>query len=169
PGNIRELEAFVYEAARAAHRMKQEIIQPSHLPEELVNSAASPQNGSPRPSLRLRAGELYAQYLPPEFQDRHFIWAVANDSANGALRAHELHEQLLVAIPPVPGVPLKLATRAVAHAFERNVLLALLRQTQGKQNEAIKLARIDKSAFINKMKRHGINLKKNEFEKGEHE
>ncbi len=167
PGNVRDLEAIVREAARAALKARQELILPHHLPEEVLNGFGARRAALSPTSLRLSSDDAYAQYLPKEFQDRHFIWGCLSEQSNG--KSHELHEQLLIAINPVPGMPLKFATRAVAHAFERNVLLALLRQTQGKQNEAIKLARIDKSAFINKMKRHGINLKKNYFEKGEQE
>jgi len=162
PGNIRELEAFVYEAARAAHRMKQETIQHSHLPKELTGSESPTIEAAPS-NLKLSAPDFYAKYLPKEFQDRHFIWGQtpeAETSVDDSDTTQQLHEQLLISIKAALGMPLKFATRAVVHAFERNVLLALLRQTRGKQNEAIKLARINKSAFINKMKRHGINLKK---------
>jgi hypothetical protein len=42
----------------------------------------------------------------------------------------------------------------------------LFRRTRGNQAEAIKLARIHKSAFIEKKKKHGLYGKGNPFEEG---
>ncbi len=171
PGNVRDLEAIVYEAARAALRSQHEVILPQHLPSEVLNGNGALHEEITSASLKFGAEDFYAaQYLPKEFQDRHFIWgrpAEASSQGKGSAAKHELHEQLLLAIKPALGMPLKLATRAVAHAFERNFIIALLRRTQGKQHEAIKLAGITKSAFIGKVKRLGIEITRNHFKQGE--
>lgn len=170
PGNIRELEAFVYEAAYFALRAGEETIRLAHLPKELQSGVDACTTETEPSICKLSPDDFYSKYLPDEFQDRHFIWAHPSGAENAVSASnadHPLHEQLLVSIKPVPGMPLKFATRAVALAFERNVLLALLQHTKGKQNEAIKLAGINKSAFISKIKKHGINIRKNQFANGD--
>ncbi len=172
PGNVRHLETILQEAMRSALKARQEMILPHHLPTEVLNGSAAPRVAPPPSRMKFCPPDFYTKNLPKEFQDRHFIRGQtpeAETSVDDSDATQQLHEQLLISIKSALGIPLKFATRAVAHAFERNVLLALLRQTRGKQNEAIKLARINKSAFINKMKRYGINLKKNHFDKGENE
>jgi transcriptional regulator with GAF, ATPase, and Fis domain len=169
PGNVRELEAFICEAAYAALRTKQETIRLSHLPNELVAGSASLKTET---TLKFSTNGFYSKYLPKEFQDRHFICgqsAEANNAVNGANPHEPLHEQLLVSVEPAVGIPLRQAVRAVAQAFERNLMLALFRRTRGNQAEAIKLARIHKSAFIEKKKKHGFQRKGNPFEEGARE
>lgn len=164
PGNVRELEALVCEAAYAALRTKQETIRLSHLPNELVAGSALPKTET---TLKFSANGFYSKYLPKEFQDRHFICgqsAEMGNAVNGANPREPLHEQLLVSIEPAVGIPLRQAVRAVAHAFERNFMLALFRRTRGNQAEAVKLARIHKSAFIEKKKKHELPRKGNPFE-----
>ncbi|MGH7494918.1 MAG: sigma 54-interacting transcriptional regulator [bacterium] len=166
PGNVRELEALLCEAAHLALRAKQETIRLLHLPKALWTGCEAQAAGAAPAKLELSPDGFYNRYLPPEFKDRLFIWGHPcrmEDATQASPADHQLHEQLLISIKPVPGMPLKLATRAVAHAFERNVLIALLQQTGGRQHEAIKLAGINKSAFINKIKRHGICIKRNQF------
>lgn len=167
PGNVRELEAFVYEAAYAALRTKQETVRLSHLPNELTAGSALPRTAISTASLQHNTNGFYSKYLPKEFQDRHFICghpSAADNAVNNANSEQPLHEQLLVSIEPAVGIPLRQAVRAVAHAFERNLMLALFRRTRGNQTEAIKLARIHKSAFIEKKKKHGLQRKGNPFE-----
>ncbi len=172
PGNVRELEAFVYEAAYSALRTKQETIRLAHLPNELMAGSAIPKIETSPATLKLGVNGFYSKYLPKEFQDCHFIRghpSEAGNAADASISNHQLHEQLLIAIEPAVGIPLRQAVRAVAHAFERNLMLALFRRTQGNQAEAIKLARIHKSAFIEKKKKHGLHRKGNPFEEGARE
>ncbi|MCG3118620.1 MAG: Anaerobic nitric oxide reductase transcription regulator NorR [bacterium] len=172
PGNVRELEAFVYEAAYAALRTRQETIRLSHLPNELATGSPPPQTASPAANLQIDTNGFYSKYLPKEFQKHHFISGLSagTDNAGQASNSdHQLHEQLLIAIEPAVGIPLRQAIRAVAHAFERNFMLALFRRTRGNQTAAIKLARLHKSAFIEKKKKHGIHRQGNPFEKGSSE
>ncbi len=166
PGNVRELEALVCEAAYAALRTKQETIRLPHLPNGLVAGSALPKTET---TLKFSVNGFYSKYLPKEFQDRHFISgqsAEMDNAVNGANPREPLHEQLLISIEPAVGIPLRQAVRAVAHAFERNFMLALFRRTRGNQAEAVKLARIHKSAFIEKKKKHGLHRKGNPFEDG---
>jgi DNA-binding NtrC family response regulator len=172
PGNVRELEAIVYEAAYAALRTKQETIRLSHLPDERVAGSAIPKTAMPSANLKFDANGFYSKYLPKEFQGRYFICgqsAEAGNPVNGTNPHGPFHEQLLIAVEPAVGIPLRQAVRAVAQAFERNLMLALFRRTRGNQAEAIKLARIHKSAFIEKKKKHEIHRKGNPFEEGPRE
>ncbi|MGH7451918.1 MAG: sigma 54-interacting transcriptional regulator, partial [bacterium] len=172
PGNVRELEAFVYEAAYAALRAKQENIRLSHLPNELLAGSGMPKAEPAPAALKLSANGFYSKFLPKEFQDHLFICghpSEADNAVNASNSDHQLHEQLLISIEPAVGIPLRQAVRAVAHAFERNLMLALFRRTHGNQAEAIKLARIHKSAFIEKKKKHGLHRKGNPFEEGARE
>jgi transcriptional regulator with GAF, ATPase, and Fis domain len=165
PGNVRELQALVCEAAYAALRTKQEAIRLSHLPNELAAGSAMPKTEMPSANPKFDANGFYSKYLPKEFQDRHFICGHSSEADN-KVNGPNLHEQLLISIEPAVGIPLRQAVRAVAHAFERNFMLALFRRTRGNQAEAIKLARIHKSAFIEKKKKHGLHRKGNPFEDG---
>jgi DNA-binding NtrC family response regulator len=54
------------------------------------------------------------------------------------------------------GVPLTIAAKAVASAFERNFMIAKLLETKGKVVEAASRANVDKKTFIEKMKLHDI-------------
>ena len=167
PGNVRDLETIVRAAARAALKAEQELILPLHLPEEVRSDSGAPTVEISMPIPKFNTDGFYSKFLPKEFQSFHFIWGHPAAEGNDAAADQRLHEQLLIAIKPALDMPLRLTTRAVADAFERNVLIALLERTKGKQRDAIKLTRLHKSAFINKMKKHGITIKKNKFAQGE--
>lgn len=171
PGNVRELETIMYDAVRAAIRANHEIILPQHLPSEVINGNSVPHCETTAVGLKFGAEDFYAaKYLPQEFQAHAFIRGAESELANGAATVaagERAHEHLLLSLKPALELPLKPALRAAAFAFERNYLLALLQSTKGKQHEAIKRARIHKSAFINKMKKHDLHIRKNPFDQGE--
>lgn len=163
PGNVRALEAMLRAAVRAALKTHEHVLLPSHFPPEVVNNESGANILTSTANVVLSSPEFYAHALPPELQDHAFIrgQAAAGESNEELL----LHEHLFLDIKRALRLPFKPALRAVADAFERNFLIALLRQTEGKQNEAIKRAGITKSAFIAKSKRHRIKIKRNQFKK----
>ena len=62
----------------------------------------------------------------------------------------------MIDVPQAVGMPFKQSRDAVAGAFERSLLAALMFATKGLQKDAIKLAQIDDKTFINKMKEYGL-------------
>ncbi len=165
PGNVRALETMVRAAVRAASKANERVLQPHHFPAEVTNGSVVSAVASASANTQLSPPDFYAHALPPELQGHAFIRGQAAAGENGGELT--LHEHLFLDIKRALRLPFKPALRAVANAFERNFLIALLRQTEGKQNEAIKRAGITKSAFIAKSKRHRITIKRNQFKKGE--
>ena len=161
PGNIRELKKIVANAIIFAENA---IIQPHDLPEELRGATAISDDGSRLTSFKLPpAGEndFYAKYLPEEYKDRNFIWGLRPEPDNldpGAAAGlqHALDQALILSVGKASGVPLTIAAKAVAAAFERNIMIAKLLETKGKVTEAALRSQVDKKTFIEKMKLHEI-------------
>lgn len=165
PGNVRSLETILREAVRAASKANELVLRPQHFPAEVTNEDGAAASSALSLTEKLSSADFYAHDLPPEFQSQGFIRGRPAEAESEISEGLTLHEQLLLDIKRAMRLPFKPALRAVAHAFERNFIIALLRQTGGKQSEAIKRAGITKSAFIAKSKRHKIKISRNQFRK----
>lgn len=161
PGNVRELDGIVFDALWQALRAGAGIIEPWHVRGAPEAFSAAANTGPPPSNAAAHSRAAHAQDSQEEHRDRAFITGNYGhrESAGAALqiaRQYELHDQLAIDVPQAVGMPFLQARDAVAGAFERCLLAALMFAAQGVQKEAIKLAQIDDKTFINKMKEHGI-------------
>jgi DNA-binding NtrC family response regulator len=157
PGNVRELYQVVCNAVITAER---QMVYPEDLLEKLRTKTVAA--SKPDAEICFNFAEaskdnFYAQYLPPQFSDKNFIWGLAPhletevpDRLTSIRR--ELHDKLIISVQHALGLPFKDAVKAVTNAFERNLMIAILLEVKGKVIAAADRANVDKKTFIEKMK-----------------
>jgi len=167
PGNVRELRRLMLNAVLDAPG---DTIEPQDLLPYL-RGAPVPLNAAESPAaLDLNKGHalLYNGYLPEAYRATNFIRGFGAESPEAERFAGKeektilqeirrvLHETLVVSVKDAIGLPLNTATAAVADAFERNLLIAKLIQSNGRVLDTAAQCQVDKKTLISKAKKHGL-------------
>jgi len=164
PGNVRELRRLMLNAVLDAPG---DTVSPQDLLPYL-RGAPVPLNAAESPrALDLNQGHalLYNGYLPETYRATNFIRGFGAENQEFAGKEEktilqeirrELHDTLVVSVKEAIDLPLNIATAAAADAFERNLLIAKLIQSNGRVLDTAARCQVDKKTLISKAKKHGL-------------
>lgn len=156
PGNFRQLDKYVHDAIFNARLEETETITPAHLPPDFFDESKSEVTLK---HLQVAIEDFYTADLPKDYRKRPFIVGLqANPrqiQVDSGGPSFVLHDHLLVSIEKAAHLPLQQAKDSVLKAFERNFILAARARHKWHKGAIAELG-LDKSTYIEKLKKHGF-------------